>query len=435
MFTHLIPDTQAPAAKADASVRFMRLLETALAADSFIKLLLSKAVGTDDAVDRLMIREVLLRGERQLCFLWRYPTRDITKNHPLAEGLALLGSLLGAQFHSAHLQTQSEEVQLVFSRKGRPSLRMGRPASSATLALTAELAAPPTSGQSTGHDKEKLRYLTLDRPFWADLGVTHSVRGEAQLVPAMSRKWKQINKFIEIFAAALKSSGLADSPAVQVADFGSGKGYLTFAMHDWLRAQGRQPQVTGVELRDDMVKLCTAAAARHGLSGLRFDQGDVRSYTPLRLDVMIALHACDIATDYAIDFGLRAGASVIMCSPCCHKQIRPQMQLPTLLRPMLQHGIHLGQEAEMVTDSLRALLLEAQGYDTQVFEFVALEHTSKNKMILAVKRRGDAASAHAARRPELLAQIAEIKRFYGLREHCLESLLAESAASKAGQAA
>ena len=433
MFTHLIPDTQAPVAKADASVRFMRLLETALAADSFIKLLLSKAVGADDAVDRLMIREVLLRGERQLCFLWRYPTRDITKNHPLAEGLALLGSLLGAQFHSAHLQTQSEEVQLVFSRKGRPSLRMGRPASSATLALTAELAAPPTSGQSTGHDKEKLRYLTLDRPFWADLGLTHSVRGEAQLVPAMSRKWKQINKFIEIFAAALKSSGLTDSPAVHVADFGSGKGYLTFAMHDWLRAQGRQPQVTGVELRDDMVKLCTAAAARHGLSGLRFDQGDVRSYTPLRLDVMIALHACDIATDYAIDFGLRAGASVIMCSPCCHKQIRPQMQLPTLLRPMLQHGIHLGQEAEMVTDSLRALLLEAQGYETQVFEFVALEHTSKNKMILAVKRRGDAAAAHAARRPELLAQIAEIKRFYGLREHCLESLLAESAAGHSSQ--
>ena len=173
-----------------------------------------------------------------------------------------------------------------------------------------------------------------------------------------------------------------------------------------------------------MVKLCAAAAARHGLNGLTFDQGDVRSYQPAKLDVMIALHACDIATDYAIHLGLRAGAKVIMCSPCCHKQIRPQMQLPPLLRPMLQHGIHLGQEAEMVTDSLRALLLEAQGYETQVFEFIALEHTSKNKMILAVKKTGAAAAAQAARRPELLAQIAEIKRFYGLREHCLETLLA-----------
>jgi SAM-dependent methyltransferase len=244
------------------------------------------------------------------------------------------------------------------------------------------------------------------------------------LVPAMSRKWKQINKFIEMFSAAVKAAGLDASSEVHVADFGSGKGYLTFAVHDWLVAQGKQAHVTGVELREDMVKLCAAAAARHGLNGLTFDQGDVRSYQPARLDVMIALHACDIATDYAIHLGLRAGAKVIMCSPCCHKQIRPQMQLPPLLRPMLQHGIHLGQEAEMVTDSLRALLLEAQGYETQVFEFIALEHTSKNKMILAVKKTGAAAAAQAARRPELLAQIAEIKRFYGLREHCLETLLA-----------
>ncbi|WP_310387070.1 SAM-dependent methyltransferase [Roseateles sp.] len=410
MFTNLIPDSAPPVAKADAKQRFERLLETALANSSFAKLLLSKYVGAEAGLDRLTVREVLLRGERQLSFLWRYQTRDITKNYPLPEALALLSELLGAQFHSAHLQTLSGEVQLVFSRKGRPSLRMGKaPAAALPVAVDA------------GHDKEKLRYLELSRPFWLDLGVTHLVRGEAALVPAMSRKWKQINKFIEIFSAALKSSGLNESPDVHVADFGSGKGYLTFAMHDWLRAQGKRAEVTGVELRDDLVRLCGAAAAKHQMAGLRFDQGDVRSYTPLRLDVMIALHACDIATDYAIHFGLRAGAKVIMCSPCCHKQVRPQMQTPPLLRPLLQHGIHLGQEAEMVTDGLRALLLEAEGYDTQVFEFVALEHTSKNKMILAVKR---AQPLSAERRAELQAQIAEIKRFYGIREQELQTLLA-----------
>jgi hypothetical protein len=124
-----------------------------------------------------------------------------------------------------------------------------------------------------------------------------------------------------------------------------------------------------------------------------------------------------MATDYAIHLGIRSGAAIIMCAPCCHKQLRPQMHSPELLKPMLRHGIHLGQEAEMVTDSLRALLLEASGYETQIFEFVSLEHTSKNKMILGVKESGP------VKQSEILAQILAIKEFYGIREHCLESLL------------
>lgn len=416
MFTDLIH----PPVQPDATQRFLRLLETALADGSFGRLLLAKPVGEDKSIERLTVREVQLKGERHLSFLWRHQTKDVTKNHPLAEGLAQIAALLGAQFLNAHLYTEGaaagQEVQLAFSRKGKPSLRVGR-------VEAADAAGNKAPGK--GHDKEKQRQLELASPFWRDLGLTHAGKdgSTAELVPAMARKWKQINRFIEIFGAALRSSALAGSPDVHVADFGSGKGYLTFAMYDWLRSQGKDAQVVGVELRDDMVALCRGAAERHGLAGLRFDQGDVRSYTPARLDVMIALHACDIATDYAIHLGLRAGAQIIMCSPCCHKQIRPQMQMPKLLRPMLQHGIHLGQEAEMVTDSLRALLLESQGYETQVFEFIALEHTSKNKMILAVKKQGAAGAALAARREEILAQIAEIKRFYGLREQALESLL------------
>ena len=132
---------------------------------------------------------------------------------------------------------------------------------------------------------------------------------------------------------------------------------------------------------------------------------------------MIALHACDIATDYAIHMGIRSGASIIMCSPCCHKQIRLQIQSPALLKPMLQYGLHMGQQAEMVTDSLRALFLEACGYETKVFEFISLEHTNKNKMILAVKR------AEPLDPAELLVKIQELKVFYGIQEQCLETLL------------
>jgi hypothetical protein len=344
---------------------------------------------------------------------------------------------LWTDFQNAHLHTQGQELQLAYSRKGKASLRAGKP-SAAVAAVT------------PSHDKSKQRMLELSRPFLRELGVTN---GQGELIPAMSRKWKQINKFVEVFSHALAASKLATEGAIHVADFGSGKGYLTFAMHDYLRhVLGREATVTGVELRDDMVALCRGVIERLGLEGMDYHQGDVRSYVPAQealgrpelpdtpsggrtpgtgglggisdMNVMIALHACDVATDYAIHLGLRAGAEIIMCSPCCHKQLRPQMDRPGLLNGrlggMLRHGIHLGQQAEMVTDSLRALLLDACGYDTQVFEFVALEHTSKNKMILAVKRP----VADGARPdPQAVAQIRDIKDFYQVREQCLETLL------------
>ena len=234
----------------------------------------------------------------------------------------------------------------------------------------------------------------------------------------MARKWKQINRFLEVIGAALAASPLATQQHIEVLDFGSGKGYLTFALHDHLRhALGRDAQVTGVEIRPDMVDLCNGIAARLGLQGLRFELGDVGSYAPRPVDVMIALHACDTATDHAIHMGIRGGASIICCAPCCHKQLRPQLLSPHPLRPILQHGVHLGQEAEMLTDGLRALLLDACGYDTQVFEFVSLEHTAKNKMILAVKR------VQPADKDKLLEQVRAVKAFYGIREQCLETLL------------
>ena len=413
MFSHLIAPAAPPPDADDAVARFLHSLRSVLAARQGFKLSLSRPEGGEPDLERLMVREIELRGERALSFLWRYQTRDITKNHELDQGLAQLAGLLGHPFQNAHLLTDSRELQLAYSRKGRPTLRVGK--------LKPSAPADESAAEAASHDRSKQRHLAMERPFWRDLGLTHEGRQGLELVPAMSRKWKQINKFIEIFGKALSQSALAVSPDVHVADFGSGKGYLTFAMHDYLRAQGKTTHVLGVELREDMVSLCNEVATRNGCEGLRFDQGDVREYRPERLDVMIALHACDIATDFAIHLGLRAKAQIIMCSPCCHKQLRPQMQSPSLLKPLLQHGIHLGQEAEMITDGLRALLLESEGYDTQVFEFISLEHTSKNKMILAV-RRPQAISAE--RRGQLLAQIEDIKRFYGIREQALQALLA-----------
>lgn len=441
MFSHLIDPP--PASQSDAAGRFVELLRGACADASLVRLVLSGHGGEEEGLERLLVRPVELRGRTQLSFLWRYRTRDVTKNHPLPQAVETIADLLDGRFRHALLQTRTREIQLGYGRRGQPVLRVGKlkaavpsapagaplpdPAPAGALLPEPVAAGAPrpeaAAASPAAHDRAKQRWLSPDAAFWTDLGLTHEVKGARQVVPAMSRKWKQINRFLEVMSAALKGSPLADGDRLRVADFGSGKGYLAFAMHAWLHAQGRQAQVTGVELREELVALCDAVAARHGLDGLRFRQGDVRAYEPGPLDVMIALHACDTATDHAIHLGLRAGAAIIMCSPCCHREIRPQMRTPPLLRPLLQHGIHLGQEAEMVTDSLRAALLEAEGYETQVFEFVALEHTSKNKMILAVRRSGEALAAALRRRPEVLAQIDEVKRFYGIREQCLEGLV------------
>ena len=336
-----------------------------------------------------------------LSLLYTHKTRDITKNHSLNDGVGLLREMLGTSFRNAHLLTHDQEWQLSISKKGQCTLHVAK----TEQAVDA----------STTHDREKQRWLEITRPFLTELGVTTA---QQQLVPAMARKWKQINKFVEVFAHALAASPLALVKQLNVIDFGSGKGYLTFAIHDWLRhSKGVDAQVTGVELRPDMVALCNQVIAKLRIEGLRIEEGDVRSYQPEKLDVMIALHACDVATDYAIHLGIRAGAQIIMCSPCCHKQLRPQLLSPHPLKPILQHGVHLGQEAEMLTDGLRALLLDACGYDTQVFEFVSLEHTSKNKMILAVKRAAPKAAG------AVLQQVREVKDFYRIQEQCLETLL------------
>jgi len=396
----------------DAAAQFVDHLAKSLTDDRFVRAVLARYRGQEPDLQRVNLRRIRLRGEPHLQFVHRYATRDITRNLPIDEGVATVRTLVGVEgFRSGHLHTRGAQFELTITQRGQAHLR--------------ELAQPDMAGAGDAaadeaHNREKQRMLPMDRPFLAELGLTTA---QHELVPSMARKWKQINKFVEVFAGAVASSRLAQADTVSVVDFGAGKGYLTFAVHDWLtQVRGIGADVTGVELRPDLVRLCEGIASRLGLLGLHFEMGDLRTWQPRRVNVVIALHACDTATDHAIDLGLRGGADIILCSPCCHKQIRPQLLQPHPLRPILQHGVHLGQEAEMLTDSLRALLLEAAGYSTQIFEFVSLEHTNKNKMILAVRRPQPGATTGA------LEQIESVKSFYGIREHCLETLLRQRGA-------
>jgi protein-L-isoaspartate O-methyltransferase len=379
---------------------FVARLHDSLSQHRFVKLGLANYRGDEAGLQRVFARAIELRGERCLSFVHRYATRDVTRNLPLAEGVGEVAALIAGGFAHAHLQLMDEELELVISRRGKATLHSAK---------------RQASEAPTTHDRAKRRFVEIERPWLADLGVTDASQ---RLIPAMARKWKQINKFVEILDHAIEASALKQAERIRVLDFGSGKGYLTFAVEDHLRhARGVESRVTGVELRPDLVELGNAAARRLDMRGLSFVQGDVQSHAADEIDIMIALHACDTATDHAMHAGIRAGAKIILCAPCCHKQLRPQMSLPGPMRPMLKHGIHLGQEAEMLTDSLRALLLDAQGYDTQVFEFVALEHTSKNKMVLAIRRERPADNAG------VLGQIRELKDFFGVREQALETLL------------
>ena len=411
------PRSDAPATEPQ---QFINRLQRGLADGSFVQLSLARPHGTDPTLQKLLARRVVLRGEDHLSLVWRHQTRDITKNLPLADAVTLLATLIVGHFHHAHLVTRQHDIQLAFGKRGSWGLRVGKLA-----------APPPPSPQAEAHDQARHHALALDLPFLAELGVTDA---QGRLIPAMARKWRQINKFVEVLGHAIAQSTLAARDATQpvrVLDFGAGKGYLTFAVQHHLRSIGRVPEVTGVELRDDLTGLCNAAVARLGLEGLHFATGDVRSFSDdggAGLDVMIALHACDIATDVAMHRGVASGAAVILCSPCCHKQLRPQMRSPALLQPMLRHGIHMTEQAEMLTDTLRAMLLQSRGYDTQVFEFISPEHTGKNKMVLAVRR---AQPLPAAQQAALRTQVADLKAFYGVREQYLESLFDADAAAAA----
>jgi SAM-dependent methyltransferase len=247
------------------------------------------------------------------------------------------------------------------------------------------------------------------------LGVTTAV---GRIAGGMEAKYRQINRFIEVLKPLLPALSTENNGRLDVIDMGCGKGYLTFAMHEFLRRSGwNQARVRGIEARPELVELCNRVARDCGWESIRFEPGTIADTTVDKVDVLVALHACDTATDDALAKGIRAGASLILAAPCCHKELRPQLRPPTALAPALRHGILLEREAEFVTDALRAALLEWAGYDTKVFEFISPEHTGKNLMIAATRRDKPSNDAALAQRVRALAAL------YGIRSQRLAQQL------------
>ena len=335
-----------------------------------------------------------------LSWVYRYPRKDVTRNYTLEESVRLMTEMIGVQFSQADMYCVGTDYFLKTDGKERLTVKESR-------------AEREVSGR---HDKTRNRMVEASAGF---LHLLEVASADGHIRKDKKDKFIQINKFLEFFSTAVQS---LPGPEISVLDMGSGKGYLTFAIYDYLKKKaGEGARVTGVEFRQDMVDLCNSLAVEAGFGGLNFVQGTIEGYDFSQSDVVIALHACDTATDEALFKGIKAGARVIMVSPCCHKQVRRSMNPEGTAAAFCRYGIMKERTAEMLTDLIRASILEIYGYQTRVFEFVNSEHTPKNLMITAIKKRESLAS-----RPESWKEVEELKAAYGLEYHHLQRMLTES---------
>ncbi len=369
-----------------------------MAAGSLDKLTLGKPCGPDETLKKLMVRPVQLKTGPHFSFVTRHTTRDITKNHPPARAVEEITSALGRDFLDAHLFTPTEHAQLET-----------KPDGTARLKLT-KTEAKEKSPNPKSHDKERHYVIPADAPWLRLLGITNE---HGQPREGRAAKFRQIQKFAELITHLAADADLPTNRLLQIADMGCGKGYLTFAVAALF---GESAQVHGIERRADLVELNNRHAEECGFSNLKFSVGDICDESVADLDNLIALHACDTATDDALAAGIAAEAPLLIVSPCCQKELRPQLTSPPVLNDALQHGIFQERQAEFVTDAMRAQLLEWSGYRTKVFEFISTEHTAKNLMIAAVKERpkGD---------PEIATRIREFATFYGIKQQHLAQRL------------
>lgn len=216
-----------------------------------------------------------------------------------------------------------------------------------------------------------------------DLGVQTK---EGKIVHAKYDKFRQINRFLEIIDDILPA--LSKERTVRILDFGCGKSYLTFAAYYYLHEiKGYDLQVTGLDLKEDVIEKCNRLKEKYGYAGLQFEKGNIKDYTGVdQVDMVITLHACDTATDYALEKAVKWGAEVILSVPCCQHELNQQIQCDAL-EPVLKYGIIKERMSALITDALRAEKLTACGYETQILEFIDMEHTPKNLMIRGIKKQ------------------------------------------------
>jgi hypothetical protein len=372
--------------------------KTQTGSDSFVKMTLSKPISKADLIS-ISIRPTVIKGKGLCEWLYHYNTRDIVKNKSYNESQEEL-KLQTTQFRNIDMFTANENIHCKSSKKGKATI----------------MRRPPTHLPPEQQTQNK-QINTLIKPhdkFLNHVGITTK---DGVVRADMKDKYNQLVKFIEILDILYKKSELNKNSDVSILDCGSGKSYLTFALHHYFfQVLNKTGKSMGIELRKELSEASNIISLQNNYQDLAFTTGNISEVPVQTYDLVTALHACDTATDDTIAKGVLSKASLLIVSPCCHKYVRKHMNVPDGDRPVLRYGIHAERFAEMLTDSLRALTLQYYGYETNIIEFVPSRHTPKNVLITAVKNR-------KKKNDEALEKIQMLKAKYGLNDYYLDKQL------------
>lgn len=342
---------------------------------------------------KIVFRPVTIKGEYTYQAEYHYEKKVTHRNIPFYEGIDAALEIIRNDFKQINILTETEDIQILASKPDRPKVIRKN-----TSRKAADMS----------HNKKK-NYIIEDGipcDFLIKLGV---MSPDGKVLKKHYSKFRQINRFLEI---ADDSFGyLPEDRTLRVIDFGCGKSYLTFALYYYLKLiRNRNVEITGLDLKRDVIEFCSRTAEELGYDGLTFLTGDIADYESDGADMVVTLHACDTATDYALANAVRWNSKVILSVPCCQHELFSQIKDP-VNEPMLKHGIIKDKFTELLTDGLRGLKLESHGYDVNMIEFTSLEHTSKNIMIKAV-RSGTSDNTSSKKASE---EYEALKRFYNVR--------------------
>lgn len=376
---------------------FLNDLQEAIESGDFIRMVLGKPKDVD--AKKVIVTSFESKGTLKFSSDFRYSQKSVTKSSDIAELLGFLAENLGVNYLAATLFTTKNDISLIVNKKGKPRITRAK--------------ATQKAEATTAHNRQKDYLISPDATYLYELGVTDRM---GKVIPKMYGKYRQIAKFIEIVEQSIRGDVLDSSRPVSVLDVGSGKGYLTFALYEFLSQKlTNGADVIGVDTKGDMVTLCNKIAKNVGFEHLEFKQQNIENFKSKKIDMLVALHACDTATDEALFQGIKNEAALIFCAPCCQHEVSSQLRAIKNKNPLLQHGLFIEKQADLITDVARTLLLESRGYAVKIIEFVSSEHSMKNTLIVAEK----GGEANAASFEEYLA----LKSQFGFSDQRLEVLL------------